>query len=169
MNFSSLAAVDIGLDFIEQIGIDAIHRRVGALAGWLLERLAELRHASGRPLVTVYGPADTTDRGGTITLTFRDASGAFIDHQVIETKASERGISIRSGCFCNPGAGELALGLSSDDMKACFARSPERMTYDDFRRCVDGRSSGAVRVSLGLASNFADVHAFLDFARGFLS
>jgi selenocysteine lyase/cysteine desulfurase len=169
LNFSSLAAVDIGLDFIEQIGIDAIHRRVGALAGWLLERLAELRHASGRPLVTVYGPADTTDRGGTITLTFRDASGAFIDHQVIETKASERGISIRSGCFCNPGAGELALGLSSDDMKACFARSPERMTYDDFRRCVDGRSSGAVRVSLGLASNFADVHAFLDFARGFLS
>ena len=27
---------------------------------------------------------------------------------------------------------------------------------------------GAVRVSLGLATNFADVHAFLEFTRGFL-
>ncbi len=168
-NFSSLAAVDIGLSFIEGIGIDAIHRRVHALTGWLLARLLELHHASGRPLVAVYGPADMQARGGTIALNFHDASGGFIDHEVIEARASERGISIRSGCFCNPGAGELALGISSDEMKACFARSGERMTYDDFRRCVDGRSSGAVRVSLGLASDFADVQAFLAFSRELLT
>ncbi len=167
-NFSSLAAVDIGLDFIEQVGVATVHRRVRALTGWLIERLLELRHNSGRPLVTVYGPAEMDARGGTITLNFRDADGRFVDHQVIETAASARQISIRSGCFCNPGAGELALGISSDEMKTCFARSPERMTYDDFRRCVDGKSSGAVRVSLGLASNFADVAAFVDFAQGFL-
>jgi molybdenum cofactor sulfurtransferase len=167
-NFSGLAAVDIGLDFVEQIGVDVIHHRVHALTGWVIERLLELRHGSGRPLVTVYGPAHMEGRGGTITLNFRDADGAFIDHQLIETEASARCISIRSGCFCNPGAGELALGISSDEMKTCFARSPERMTYDDFRRCVDGKSSGAVRVSLGLASSFADVATFLDFARGFL-
>ncbi len=168
LNFGGLPAVDIGLDYIERIGVDTIHRRVRALTGWLLARLVELRHASGRPLVTIYGPADTCDRGGTITLNFHDAGGAFIDHQLIERKASEQGISIRGGCFCNPGAGELALGISSDEMKACFARSPQRMTYDDFRRCIDGGSSGAVRVSLGLASNFADLHRFLEFARGFL-
>lgn len=169
LNFSSLAAVDIGLDFIERVGIDVIHSRVRALTGWLIDRLVELRHASGRPLVTIYGPTDMTNRGGTISLNFSASSGAFIDHQAIEAKAGERGISLRSGCFCNPGAGELALGISSDEMKACFARSPERMSYDDFRRCVDGKSSGAVRVSLGLASNFADVQAFLDFARGLLT
>ena len=39
------------------------------------------------------------------------------------------------------------------------------MSYDEFRRCIDNKSSGAVRVSLGLASNYADVAAFLDFAR----
>ena len=167
-NFSSLAAVEIGLDLLERAGLETIHNRVRALTGWLVARLVDLRHPSGRPLVTIYGPASVDGRGGTITLNFRDASGGFIDHQVIETNASEQGISIRAGCFCNPGAGELALGISSAEMKACFARSPERMTYDDFRRCVDGKSSGAVRVSLGLASNFADVHAFLEFAKGFL-
>jgi molybdenum cofactor sulfurtransferase len=168
-NFSGLAAVDIGLSFIERIGIDTIHDRVRALTGWLVARLLELRHRSGRPLVTVYGPPDMEQRGGTITLNFRDESGAFIDHQVIEARASARQISIRSGCFCNPGAGELALDISPDQMKACFAGSPERMSYDDFRRCVDGRSSGAVRISLGLASNFADVSSFVTFAREFLA
>ena len=30
-----------------------------------------------------------------------------------------------------------------------------------------GKSAGAIRVSLGIASNFADVQAFVDFAAGF--
>ncbi len=169
LNFNNLPAVEIGLDFLDHIGVDVVHSRVRSLTGWLVARLVELRHATGRPLVTVYGPATVDGRGGTITVNFRDAAGGFIDHQVIEAKASEHRISIRAGCFCNPGAGELALGISSDEMKACFARSPERMNYDDFRRCVDGKSSGAVRVSLGLASNFADVHAFMEFAKEFLA
>jgi selenocysteine lyase/cysteine desulfurase len=38
------------------------------------------------------------------------------------------------------------------------ASSPE-----DFRHCITGKSNGAVRVSLGLASNLADVEAFLAF------
>jgi len=43
------------------------------------------------------------------------------------------------------------------------------MTFDDFRRCIDGKSSGAVRVSVGLASNLADVEALGDFAASFLA
>ncbi|HEV2458154.1 MAG TPA: hypothetical protein VGS80_07290, partial [Ktedonobacterales bacterium] len=43
-----------------------------------------------------------------------------------------------------------------------------RLTLDEFRRCIDDKSTGAVRVSLGLVSTFADVHRFLAFARGFL-
>jgi selenocysteine lyase/cysteine desulfurase len=168
VNFSSLPAVDIGLGFIEDVGLDVIHRRVHGLTGWLLDRLQELRHSTGRPLVTLYGPASNERRGATISLNFHDASGAFIDHQVIELRAGERNISIRAGCFCNPGAGELAMGISADEMRACFTRESDRLTYDDFRRCIDKKSSGAVRVSLGLASTFGDVEAFVDFARTFL-
>ena len=42
------------------------------------------------------------------------------------------------------------------------------MTYEGFRHCVAPKSSGAVRISLGLVSNFADAHAFLRFASEFL-
>jgi hypothetical protein len=39
-----------------------------------------------------------------------------------------------------------------------------RVTRDDLGRCLDGHTLGAVRVSLGLASNLADVERFLAFA-----
>jgi selenocysteine lyase/cysteine desulfurase len=88
-----------------------------------------------------------------------------VDHEQIERLANLRGISLRTGCFCNPGAGELALGLSGPEISGCFTRSGGRMSYDDFRRCVNDKSTGAVRVSLGMASTFADVWAFVEFAR----
>ena len=32
----------------------------------------------------------------------------------------------------------------------------------------DGKNAGAVRISMGLASNFADVYKFWEFARSFI-
>ncbi len=168
VNYSSLPAIDLGLTFIETTGLERIHARVHALTGWLLGQLGQLRHSTGRPLAAIYGPPTMVARGGTVTFNFHDGSGRFIDHQVIEARAGERNISIRAGCFCNPGAGELAMGISADEMRSCFVRLSDRLTYDEFRRCIDGKSTGAVRVSLGIASNFADVQAFLAFARTFL-
>ena len=153
---------------MEEVGLDAIHDRVRALTDWLIHGLLELRHSSGQPLVTLYGPASTEARGGTVTLNLRDGRGEFIDHQAIEDRAGERRISIRAGCFCNPGAGEMAMGISADEMRSCFVRKSDRLTYDEFRRCIDGKSTGAVRVSLGVASTFGDVSALLDYARSFL-
>ena len=43
------------------------------------------------------------------------------------------------------------------------------MDRDDLMRCIDAESGGAVRISFGLVSNFSDAHAFLTFARGFVS
>jgi selenocysteine lyase/cysteine desulfurase len=120
------------------------------------------------PLVRLYGPRSTRARGGTVVMNFHDREGRVIDHAEVEGRASERRISLRTGCFCNPGAGELALGLSRDEIVACFQNSGDHLEYEDFRRCIDGQSTGAVRVSLGLASNVKDVEAFLDLARGFL-
>jgi selenocysteine lyase/cysteine desulfurase len=166
LNYLSLPAVEIGLRYLEEIGIEAIHQRVQFLTGRLIEDLLSLKHGNGRPLVRLYGPPDTEGRGGTVTMNFYDADGAVIDHALVEKEASAALISLRTGCFCNPGAGEVALGLSRDELSSCFSRH-ERLTYDDFRMCIDGKSLGAVRVSLGLVSNLKDVQRFVEFARGF--
>jgi selenocysteine lyase/cysteine desulfurase len=87
----------------------------------------------------------------------------------VERRATGANISLRTGCFCNPGGGEIALGITGAELSSCF-HQPEHethLTIDDFRLCIDGKSTGAVRVSVGLASNQADVDAFIEFAREF--
>ena len=168
LNYLSLPAVEIGLKHLEMIGLDMIHERVSCLAGWLLEALLNLRHRNGRPLVRIYGPHTMHARGGTMTMNFYRADGAVIDHRVIEHQANQANISLRTGCFCNPGGGEIALDLSAGELATCFRQysHQDRFTVDDFRLCIDDKSTGAVRVSLGLASNFADVYRFIQFAGG---
>jgi selenocysteine lyase/cysteine desulfurase len=164
-----IPAVDLGLSFLESVGMDAIHARVSCLTGWLLDRLGELRHGNGRPVVQIYGPRDRERRGGAVALNFVDREGRLVDHQVIEERAGRRRISLRSGCFCNPGAGEMALGLSRQELATCFRGAGATMTYEDFRNCIDGKGSGAVRVSVGPVTDLADVEAFLALASEFIS
>jgi len=167
-DFANIPAVELGLELLESVGVETVHRRVMALCGWLIEELLALRHPDGLPLVRLYGPASTDRRGATLALNLYDADGRVIDHQLVERSAGARGISLRTGCFCNPGAGEVALGLTRQEIEACFGAGETRMTYDDLRRCVDPHEAGAVRVSLGMASSFADVFAFREWARTLL-
>ena len=168
LDYANIPAVGIGLSFLEKAGIERIGCRVGCLAAWLIERLLELRHTNGRRLVRLYGPREPGRRGGTVTFNFCDPDGRLLDHELIEEQAGGRRISLRTGCFCNPGAGEMALGLSRDELVGCFGQRPDGMTYEEFRTCIDDKGTGAVRVSLGIASNFADVEKLLRFAASFL-
>jgi len=168
-SYLTIPAVDIGLGFIESVGLDLIHERVSCLTGWLIDALTSLRHDNGEPVISLYGPASAEERGGTLALNFYDRFANPVDHRLIERMAGQHRISLRTGCFCNPGAGEAALGLSKGELEACFRRSNRRMTFDDFRQCIDPGRSGAVRVSVGLVSNFADVHAMARFAARFVN
>ena len=171
IDYLNIPAVEIGLKHIESIGYDVIHERVHALTGWLLDNLTEMKHSNGVPLVRVYGPTKMQERGGAVTVNFYDKNDNPLDHRFIEQSANESNISLRTGCFCNPGAGEVAFGISRVELDVCFT-SPgheNRLSVDDFRSCIDGKSSGAVRISVGMVTNFNDVQGFLAFARGLLS
>ncbi|MCP4200870.1 MAG: aminotransferase class V-fold PLP-dependent enzyme [bacterium] len=168
LDYSNIPAVELGLDFLDSLGYERIQKRLKPLAGWMIDRLLEMRHPNGKRLIRLYGPGCLERRGATLALNLVDADGEIIDQDEVQKLANERQISIRTGCFCNPGAGEVALEISKSELTACFRSSPERMSYDDFRNCVQGKGSGAVRVSLGIASNFADAEAFIEFARGFV-
>ena len=168
-NYLSCPAIEIGLRHIARVGYNVIHSRVEALTGWSLDQLAALRHDNGRSMVKIYGPLTTDARGGTIALNFFDVDGRFIDHQVVEERANSMKISLRTGCFCNPGGGESALGISADELSVCFSGTPSHMTLEDFRQCIDDKSTGAVRISFGLVSNFADAYRFVRFAHRFIN
>lgn len=170
IDYLNLPAVEIGLRHIAGVGVETIHERVMCLAGWLIAQLMALHHGNGMPLIHLYGPATTDMRGGTVTVNFYDPDGRLFDYRRVEQMANEKRISLRTGCFCNPGAGEKAHGLTRDDLASCFQRE-ERMTFEEFITVMSGKvkdAIGAVRISLGIASNFDDVYHFVQFARSFL-
>ncbi|MEP7359018.1 MAG: aminotransferase class V-fold PLP-dependent enzyme, partial [Anaerolineales bacterium] len=167
VNYLSLPAVEIGLEYIESIGIELIHTRVMCLTDWLIQRLLALRHNNGRPLLRLYGPPNTQQRGGTIQMNFFDPDGRLIDCTTVERLANAECISLRAGCHCNPGAREVALGFGQAELEVCF-RDKDEQTFDEFLRVIDGKTTGALRASLGLATTFADVYKFAAFAETFV-
>jgi selenocysteine lyase/cysteine desulfurase len=161
-------AIEIGLTHIANIGYETIHARVESLTGWVLGQLGALRHGNGLAVVRIYGPLTTDARGGTVAFNVFDKDGRFVDHRMVEDRANDMNISLRTGCFCNPGGGEAALGISEAELSACFSGNPSSFTLDDFRQCIDDKSTGAVRISFGLVSNFADAYHFMQFASRFV-
>jgi molybdenum cofactor sulfurtransferase len=148
------------------VGVEIIHTRVMCLTGWLQEALGALRHGNGAPVVRIYGPAGTDRRGGTIAMNFLDPAGVLIDSVRIERQANMARISLRSGCHCNPGVREVALGFSAEAMAAAF-KDKDRLRYDEFLQVIDGKTTGVVRASIGLVTTFADVYRFWEFAGRF--
>ena len=170
LDYLNLPAVETGLRHLESIGIDTIHQRVTSLCDWLLRHLLDLRHGNGKPLVRILGPDDTEMRGSTLSMMLHDPQGETFDERRIEHLAGEHGISLRTGCFCNPGAGEIAHHLSEQEMRAFFQQG-DQVSFEQMRETVRtgyGKSVASIRISLGIASNFRDVFRFVEFARGLL-
>ncbi|MBI1278696.1 MAG: aminotransferase class V-fold PLP-dependent enzyme [Anaerolineaceae bacterium] len=166
VNYLSIPAVELGLKHIEAIGIDVIHRRVMCLTGWLIKALLSLRHSNGRPVIQLYGPPNTHMRGGTVQVNFFDREGYMIDCNRVEAMANDVRISLRAGCHCNPGAREMALGFSRDDLLPCFS-DKDKLSFEQFLHVIDGKTTGALRASVGLVTTFADVYKYVQFAETF--
>ena len=89
-------------------------------------------------MVQLYGPADQRFKGAVVAFNVLDEQGSIIPHETVETAAREVRVSVRGGCFCNPGAAEqVGLGF-------------------------DAPMPGAVRASLGVANNMRDVERLVD-------
>jgi selenocysteine lyase/cysteine desulfurase len=163
LNYLSIPDVEFGLSWIDSIGVDVVHTRVRCLTDWLLRAMAQTRHAGGEPLFRVYGPPTAQHRGGTITFNLLDPYGVVVDERLVAVESSAAGVSLRTGCFCNPGAGEGAFELSRQAVRSAVVHGSIG-TVDRYLDHLAMPTGGGVRVSFGLASSLGDARRFLDFA-----
>jgi selenocysteine lyase/cysteine desulfurase len=163
-NFASIAALPDGFALLGEVGMDNAKRRVCQLTTMMLAELASLRYTNGRPMTQVYGPANSASRGGTVAFNVMDQCGRVVPYQAVERRALERGVSVRGGCFCNPGAAERAFGFPGAETLSCMNRArTEGFTIESFAACLGGDTAvGAVRASLGIASNANDIARLLE-------
>ncbi|HUJ12643.1 MAG TPA: aminotransferase class V-fold PLP-dependent enzyme [Thermoanaerobaculia bacterium] len=131
-NFLSIAALPAGFALLDEIGMDRVHAHVG--------HLTQMFHDEIAPVATMYGR-------GTFNLEGRP-------YWEIEEDARRENISLRGGCFCNPGASELAFGLQR--VEKCLDEIADDFTAGRFAACT-GRQVGAIRASFGIANNERDV------------
>ncbi len=166
VDYLNLPAVEVGLRHLERVGIEAIHSRVRDLTGRLLELLASLRHTNGAPAAVIYGPRSTQARGATIAFNFLHPDGRIVDERYVDRVAGEHRISLRTGCFCNPGAGEVAFTVSKETLLG--GEFGDALTLEDYVQRIGLPSGGAIRASLGIASNASDLERFGAFTREFI-
>uniref|UniRef100_A0A061S703 Molybdenum cofactor sulfurtransferase n=1 Tax=Tetraselmis sp. GSL018 TaxID=582737 RepID=A0A061S703_9CHLO len=170
-NFLALPALAHGLERIERLGgFPALEAHTHALASHLASWLRAARHGDGAAVAVVYGwgapPAGrraaswVRGQGPVVAFNLLRRGGGWVGAREVERLAALRGIRLRTGCFCNPGACQLHLGLSAQDVRRNHAKG--HVCWDD-NDLVDGRPLGAVRASLGWMSTLDDVLALQRF------
>ena len=82
-------ALGTAIDFLNDIGMEQVHRHEQALTAYALERLSEVHG------VTVYGPSTTQDRGGAVSFTLDGVH----PHDIAAILDGE-GVAVRAGHHC---------------------------------------------------------------------
>jgi cysteine desulfurase / selenocysteine lyase len=117
-------AIGLGaaVDFLSDIGMDAVRAHARDVVGYAVERLAEV------PGLTLYGPADADQRGSVAAF----ALDGIHPHDVAEILGRE-GVCVRAGHHCaQPLMRRLGVSATS---RASFA---VHSTRDDVDRLIDG-------------------------------
>lgn len=153
-NFLAIAALPFGFALLDEAGPARLSAHVATLTRLFLDELREMPH------VRIYGPPDMNSRGGTVAFNV-----VGVPYTEVETRATRAGVSVRGGCFCNPGAAEAAFSLSPS-VGDCLETLGAQFTIPRFADCV-GQEVGAVRASFGLANNAVDVRRAIDVVASF--
>ncbi|XP_033329340.2 molybdenum cofactor sulfurase [Megalopta genalis] len=159
--FLSVASLRHGFDELSSLTMPKISRHVFSLARFVHNALLRLHHGNGKPVVKLY--ADTAYencdfQGGIVAFNLVRSNGEYVGYMEVLNMAALFKIHLRTGCFCNPGACQRHLALSNEDVLR---------NYDAGYVCggaadlINGRPTGAVRVSFGYMSTFGDVRTLL--------
>lgn len=167
LNYLDIPAVKIGLDYIENIGIERINERVASLRKYVYEKLENLKHENGQNLIQIFGPKHHQNVGGTIILAFYNKEGKRYEFEQIEEQANQFNISLRSGCFCNPGIDETNNCLTDNEL-ATYYSSHQEGDYKDMIKFL-GKMRGATRISVGIATNQNDINQLINFLETLLN
>jgi selenocysteine lyase/cysteine desulfurase len=167
--FIDIAAVADGLSLLEEIGVDRISAHVARHAARFMSELSMMRRRDDSKLVRIYGPLDSVNRGATIAFNVISRTGNVVPFARVVERARNEGVSLRGGCFCNPGASEAAFDFPKDATRMCLQEAARSgFTIDKFSACVGPAIPvGAVRASMGIATNERDVDRALAIVASF--
>ncbi|XP_040942716.1 molybdenum cofactor sulfurase isoform X4 [Gossypium hirsutum] len=166
ISFLSIASIRHGFKIFNTLTTSAMCWHTMSLTKFLKRKLLALRHENGESVCTLYGncplKVSRHDCGSIVSFNLKRPDGSWFGHREVEKLASLYGIQLRTGCFCNPGACAKYLGLSHSDLLSNLEAG--HVCWDD-NDVINGKPTGAVRVSFGYMSTYEDAKKFIDFIR----
>ncbi|KHG03032.1 Molybdenum cofactor sulfurase -like protein [Gossypium arboreum] len=166
ISFLSIASIRHGFKIFNTLTTSAMCWHTMSLTKFLKRKLLALRHENGESVCTLYGncplKVSRHDCGSIVSFNLKRPDGSWFGHWEVEKLASLYGIQLRTGCFCNPGACAKYLGLSHSDLLSNLEAG--HVCWDD-NDVINGKPTGAVRVSFGYMSTYEDAKKFIDFIR----
>ena len=142
--FLSIASIQKGFEFMQQINSTQAFKRIESLKDLLLRELGELRHINGSPLVEIYGSGQSS----IVTFNVMDNAANIVSHRDVVAKAALNGIYLTSGCHSTPGTCLSSLRADSASV------SSDWKNYRDL---------GAIRASIGWATTNEDIKKLITF------
>lgn len=166
--FHNILALQLALQTHAKIygSMSTISRHANFLALALRGRLAALRHGNGREVCAMYTGASFSgsDQGPVIAFNLKDERGRFVSNSEVEKLSIVKNIQLRTGGLCNPGGVASHLGLSAEEMRRNYAAGQRCGSENDI---LNGKPTGAIRLSFGAMSSMEDVTDFLHFVKEF--
>lgn len=141
--------------------MDQISTHVFSLAQTLHHSLLTLHHCNDKPVVKLYSDSDYEDRstqGGIVTFNLIRSNGEYVGYMEVVNMAALFKIHLRTGCFCNPGACQRHLSLSTEEILRNYEAG---YTCGGAADLINGKPTGAVRISFGYMSTIQDVQTVL--------
>ncbi|OQR95693.1 molybdenum cofactor sulfurase [Thraustotheca clavata] len=163
VSFLSVLACQHGLEQLQRFGMTAIERHVNALSSYLYNQLISLKHVNGMKVCQVYGKHHGAGiHGSIVACNFIRLDGSVVGYTEVSALSSLQQIHLRTGCFCNPGACQYYLGLSNNDI---LSHMKLGHTCGDAMDIIDGKPTGAIRLSLGYMTTKDEIDIFIDFIK----
>ena len=168
--FLAIQALSTGFRQISRFSFRAIDAHVCAITRYAAEKMGRMRHSNGGSVCEVYGRHSggageggggagfESGQGPVIAFNIKRADGSYVGYRSVEIMADAHRLVLRTGCHCNPGACARYLGLTPADIRANHASG--KRCWDDMD-LINGKPTGAVRVSFGYYSTFEDAHALV--------
>ncbi|EGI67561.1 Molybdenum cofactor sulfurase 1 [Acromyrmex echinatior] len=142
--FLSIASLQYGFEILSKLTMDQISKHVFSLAKTLHHSLLILHHCNDKPVVKLYSDSDYEDRksqGGIVTFNVMRSNGEYVGYMEVLNMAAIFKIHLRTGCFCNPGACQRHLSLSTKDILQNYEAG---YTCGGIADLINGKPTGAL-------------------------
>ncbi|KAJ3392235.1 hypothetical protein HDU92_008588 [Lobulomyces angularis] len=172
--FLEIISIEHGFKFIEREFGDweTLKQKVINLNNLVRESMRLIKHENGSNVVKFYPDVTLvenvkTEFGPIINFNILRADGSYLGYFEVFELANLHKFNIRVGCFCNLGACQEYLGISSEE----FRENTEVHGHvcGDSKDLINGKPTGSIRISFGYSNSMEECEQWLIFMETFFA